>query len=162
MTCIALRRTLEKNQQEQMCAEGTFSFVMPASIAQLLKGTFRVIRDLKNRWMHVGEYLLEIAAHFILVYEYLLEAVRTRFQHVRERDGHWCKVPGCSRPAKQTHHLVFRSHGGSNAGWNLISVCAVHHLHGIHDGRMSVSGRAPDELVWKFGLRRSSAQTAVP
>jgi hypothetical protein len=34
----------------------------------------------------------------------------------------------------------------------LISLCAAHHLHG---GRMRVTGAAPDELVWEFGLRRS-------
>jgi hypothetical protein len=43
-----------------------------------------------------------------------------------------------------------------------LSLCAAHHLHGIHGGRIRVFGRAPDGLVWEFGLRRSYAQTAVP
>jgi hypothetical protein len=34
---------------------------------------------------------------------------------------------------------------------NLTSVCAVHHLRGIHRGLLRVSGTAPDHLVWEMG-----------
>lgn len=71
-------------------------------------------------------------------------------------------MPGCSRPAVHAHHIKARSQGGSDDEWNLVSLCAAHHLHGIHGGRIRVFGRAPDGLVWEFGLRRSYAQTAVP
>jgi hypothetical protein len=60
------------------------------------------------------------------------------------------------------HHIEFRAHGGSDDPANLISLCAAHHLFGIHEERMNVSGTAPDKLVWTFGLRRSWAHTAVP
>jgi len=49
-----------------------------------------------------------------------------------------------------------RSQGGTDDEWNLISVCAVHHLRGIHMGRLRVTGRAPDELRWEV------VETATP
>src|SRR5439155_24209322 len=69
---------------------------------------------------------------------------------------------GCSRPAAHLHHIEYRAHGGSNDESNLLCLCAAHHLFGIHDERMRVTGKAPDELVWEFGLRRGWTQTAVP
>ncbi|HZR08223.1 MAG TPA: hypothetical protein VFA79_06550, partial [Myxococcales bacterium] len=38
---------------------------------------------------------------------------------------------------------------------NLVSICAAHHLRGIHGGLLRVTGSAPDGLVWEFGLKRS-------
>jgi len=35
--------------------------------------------------------------------------------------------------------------------WNRISLCAAHHLNGVHMGWIKVSGTAPDELRWKLG-----------
>ena len=64
----------------------------------------------------------------------------------RERDRHCCQVPGCSRPSVHAHHIKARSQRGTDDEWNLVSLCAAHHLHGIH---------------WEFDLRRSYAATAV-
>jgi len=68
---------------------------------------------------------------------------------VLERDGWRCTNPGCSRPAAHVHHIEFRSHGGSDEESNLTSVCAAHHLRGIHMGRLRVSGKAQDGLRWE-------------
>jgi hypothetical protein len=86
----------------------------------------------------------------------------TKRNRVFARDRHRCLVQGCSRAAVHGHHIEFASQGGSDDDWNKISLCAAHHLFGIHEGRMRVTGRAPDALVWEFGLRRSWAHTAVP
>jgi hypothetical protein len=86
----------------------------------------------------------------------------TKRNRILARDRHRCQVPGCSRPAAHRHHIEYRSHGGSDDDSNQICLCAAHHLFGIHEGRMRVTGKAPDVLVWEFGLRRSWAQTAVP
>jgi len=50
------------------------------------------------------------------------------------------------------HHIVFRSAGGSDDPSNLVSLCATHHLRGVHMGRLRVWGRAPDELHWELGV----------
>jgi len=70
------------------------------------------------------------------------------------RDRHRCQVPGCSRPAAHVHHIEYRAHGCNNDESNLLCLCAAHHLFGIHENRMQVTGKAPHELVWEFGLRR--------
>lgn len=78
------------------------------------------------------------------------------------RDRYRCQVPGCSRAAAHAHHIEHRSQGGSDDESNLLCLCAAHHLFGIHEERMRVTGTAPDKLIWEFGLRRSWAATAVP
>ena len=37
---------------------------------------------------------------------------------------------------------------------NLTSLCATHHLQGVHKGRIRVTGCAPDRLVWEV-VRKS-------
>jgi hypothetical protein len=45
---------------------------------------------------------------------------------------------------------VFRSRGGRDAPANLVSLCAAHHLHGIHAGHLRVHGEAPHALTWEL------------
>lgn len=72
-----------------------------------------------------------------------------------ERDRWRCTVPGCSsRRNLQDHHVLYRSHGGTNARDNRTTVCAAHHLHGIHAGTIRASGRAPSGIVWELGCSR--------
>jgi HNH endonuclease len=63
-------------------------------------------------------------------------------------------VRGCSRAAAHVHHVTYRSAGGGDDLANLVSLCAAHHLHGVHMGFIRVSGKAPDELHWELGRRR--------
>src|SRR5438477_450416 len=70
------------------------------------------------------------------------------------RDGWRCAVPACtSRRNLHDHHLLFRSRGGGNARDNRITVCAWHHLRGIHQGRVRAWGTAPDAVTWELGTR---------
>jgi len=69
------------------------------------------------------------------------------------RDGWRCAVPVCTaRRELQDHHLVFRSRGGDNGRENRITVCAWHHLHGIHGGRVRAWGEAPAGITWEIGV----------
>jgi hypothetical protein len=36
---------------------------------------------------------------------------------------------------------------------NRITVCAWHHLRGIHQGRVRAWGTAPDTITWQLGCR---------
>jgi len=162
MTCIELREALAVNAEEQMCARGTFTLTAPPDIFDLLKDTLRMARALAKRSISLGMCLVEMAAHFVAVWKAHVKEKMTQRNRIFARDGHRCRVPGCSRPAVHQHHIEFSSQGGSNDDSNKLSLCAAHHLFGIHDRRMRVTGKAPDELVWEFGLRRSWAETAVP
>lgn len=44
---------------------------------------------------------------------------------VRKRDGGRCRA--CGQPGTHAHHLVYRSHGGSDEPRNLIWTCAACH-----------------------------------
>ena len=155
MTCVALRRAMQHEEEEQMCARGTFNLWMTVSAAEAVKAAFRAARAAAKRWLSAVECLVAMAAHFVESWRAHLKRANTVQQRVRERDGHLCQVPGCSRAAVHAHHIIPLSQGGTDDPENLISLCAAHHLHGIHGGRIRVTGTAPDNLAWQFGLRRS-------
>jgi len=70
------------------------------------------------------------------------------------RDGWRCAVPVCrARRELHDHHVVFRSRGGGNARENRITLCAWHHLRGVHAGRVRAEGEAPDGITWEIGVR---------
>jgi hypothetical protein len=91
--------------------------------------------------------------------EALLEHARAEWmRQPRHRDpifarDRWrCAVPICtSRRNLHDHHVVFRSRGGGNARENRITLCAWHHLRGIHGGRLRAEGEAPDGITWEIG-----------
>ena len=77
------------------------------------------------------------------------------------RDGYRCAVPGCmSRRNLQDHHIDFRSHGGSDALGNRITLCAFHHHRGVHAGFLRICGSAPDGLVFELGVRAGAPPLA--
>jgi hypothetical protein len=82
---------------------------------------------------------------------------RVRAAHrVFERDGWRCTVPGCSSYRElHDHHIRFRSAGGSDAESNRTTLCAWHHLRGVHAGpaRLRLRGKAPRHLRFELGLR---------
>ena len=70
------------------------------------------------------------------------------------RDGWRCAVPGCtSLQNLHDHHIRFRSAGGGDALDNRVTLCAFHHLRGVHAGLLRCVGRAPDGLRWEMGIR---------
>jgi hypothetical protein len=91
-----------------------------------------------------------MAAHFVETWKPALTQANTVQRRVLERDRWSCQVPGCSRPAAHVHHIEFRSAGGSDDPSNLVSLCAAHHLRGVHMGRLRVGGKAPDGLRWEL------------
>jgi hypothetical protein len=73
---------------------------------------------------------------------------------IMERDGWRCLVPGCSsRRNLHVHHIVSRSQGGGDEESNLVTLCVFHHLRGVHGGTVEITGKAPDDLVFKLGVR---------
>jgi 5-methylcytosine-specific restriction endonuclease McrA len=59
------------------------------------------------------------------VWKPLLAERNTPQKQVLARDRGFCQVPGCSRAATQAHHIEYRSAGGADEPWNLISLCAL-------------------------------------
>ncbi|CAG0956900.1 hypothetical protein MYXO_00536 [Myxococcaceae bacterium] len=70
------------------------------------------------------------------------------------RDGFRCTTPACSaRRNLQSHHIVFRSQGGTDDPGNRTTLCAFHHLRGIHARTVSCRGHAPETLEFALGIR---------
>ena len=71
------------------------------------------------------------------------EAPHRREHRIQARDGWQCAMPHCrSRSGLHGHHIRFRSHGGPDDDWNLITLCAgCHRL--LHDGKVAIRGTAP-------------------
>jgi 5-methylcytosine-specific restriction endonuclease McrA len=70
------------------------------------------------------------------------------------RDGFACSNPVCTaRSNLHAHHIVFRSHGGSDDPHNRTVLCAGCHrlLHVVRS--LGVQGRAPMGLSWRIGDR---------
>jgi hypothetical protein len=150
LTCIALTRAAAEQAEAQLCAEGAWDFRLPAPVAMLLHDALRAARQVAGRWITAEEALGRVAEHYLLTWKVAARQRSTIQRRVLDRDRGWCQVPGCSRAAQQVHHVEFRSHLGATVEENLVSLCAAHHLHGIHAGHLRVTGRAPDRLRWGF------------
>ena len=74
--------------------------------------------------------------------------------NVFTRDRFLCMAPGCpKRGDLHGHHMEYRSHGGSNHPWNLLTLCFMDHKYEVHAGHAKLSGRAPQALLWHLGCR---------
>jgi hypothetical protein len=148
LTCVALRRELEAGEETQMCEAGEVAWRLPARVAALLHAAVQAAREAAGTWLGAGEALARVADHFVETWEHERPRARTPGQRAIARDGGLCTAPGCSRPAVHSHHVVFRSRGGTDDPKNRTSLCAAHHLHGVHGGWLRVEGEAPHGLVW--------------
>jgi hypothetical protein len=150
LTCVALRRRLEGERERQLRARRKLSVPLPRRVAVLLAAACERIRQLSGCAYSVGKCLGILAWHFIQTWKDALPR-RTGSQRVRERDGGHCTVPGCSHRSAHSHHVEYRSQGGSLSDDNQTGACGYHHLDCIHRGHLHVSGLAPDGLTWKVG-----------
>jgi hypothetical protein len=151
LTRVELATALDDREETQMRAARLLGARVPERVALLLQAAFRAAREVEGRLIGDGACLVRVARHFLETWRAHVKKARTRSQKVRERDLGRCQVPGCSRRACHAHHIVPRSRGGSDEPWNLVALCALHHLIGIHAGYIRVRGHAPDGLVWEMG-----------
>jgi hypothetical protein len=74
------------------------------------------------------------------------------------RDHGRCQVPGCrSTRFLHIHHVRPRSEGGGHEMWNLILLCGAHHRL-VHEGAITLTGRAPGELVFRHETYRGMSE----
>jgi hypothetical protein len=118
------------------------------------------LRAETNRPVSEGHAFAAMLDHALATWT-LRDPSKPRPDPVFERDGYLCAVPGCSsRMSFHDHHVVFRSHQGSDDLENLLTLCAFHHQRCLHAGRMRVTGTAPDGLLFELGLRGDGAPLA--
>jgi hypothetical protein len=122
------------------------TFTAPVSVVGLLHTAIGAFRDRSDPpWKGLEKLLLNVTAEW--------ERQPRHPDPVFARDGWRCAVPACSsRRNLHDHHIVFRSHGGGNERDNRVSVCAWHHLRGLHARRVRAWGKAPDDITWEVGV----------
>ena len=150
LTCIALRRALEHDEERQLRARRQLRAPLPLRLAAHLAGILHAIRRAAGEVASAASCLGLMALHFLETWGDSAPR-RTPSRKARERDGGHCQVPGCSRGAAHAHHLTFRSQGGGDEMENRLGLCPYHHLRCIHGGFLRVTGRAPDGLRWFLG-----------
>jgi len=142
----------------RVCQEDTCLFFhAPQSVARLFLSVLctvrRRIEAQTGRLPTEGEGFEAMLDHVIDVwggYGRRLPAAHRVF----ERDGWRCTVPGCSSLANlHDHHIVYRSAGGSDDLLNRTTLCAWHHLRGVHGGVVRCVGKAPSDLRFELGVR---------
>lgn len=141
-----------------------FFFRAPADVAQLFRAVVCTVRrrlsGTTGRLPSEGEAVGAMFDHAFEVWG----ALRKRSERRRpfERDGWRCAVPGCTSYRNlQDHHIVFRSRRGSHTLENRLTLCAAHHLRGVHTWLMRCTGRAPHRLRFELGVRRGQPPLAV-
>jgi hypothetical protein len=134
-----------------------YIFAAPRDVARLFRAVACSVRRALER--RVGRAVTEGDA-VEWMFDHAFETwgandPRVRREHrVFERDGWRCTVPGCSSYRNlHDHHVVFRSAGGSDDPANRTTLCAFHHLRGVHAGRVRCLGEAPAGLRFELGLR---------
>jgi hypothetical protein len=132
-------------------------FIAPRDVARLFRAVLCTVRRRIER--ETGRLPTEGQA-FEVMLEHVFAAwgaqnERVRREHrVFDRDGWRCTVPGCSsRRNLHDHHIVFRAVGGNNELGNRTTLCAWHHLRGVHAGIVRCVGDAPDQLRFDLGVR---------
>lgn len=141
-----------------------FFFRAPVDVARLFRAVVCTVR--RRLAAQLGRLPSEGEA-CDAIFEHVFDAwgVRERVRQTRRvfaRDGWRCTAPGCSSMRNlQDHHIVFRAHGGSHELWNRTTLCAWHHLRGVHKGIVRCRGRAPDALRFELGVRPGMPPLAV-
>jgi hypothetical protein len=143
----------------------TARFIGPAEVVQLFRAVLctvrRRIEKETGRMPTEGQALGVILDHVFECWGIGTGKVDPRHQ-VFERDGWLCTVPGCTSMRNlHSHHIRFRSAGGAHGPENRTSLCAFHHLRGVHAGRLRCTGRAPDGLTWQMGVRPGAPPLAT-
>jgi hypothetical protein len=139
---------------EESCSVRFFG---PADVVQLFRALLctvrrRMERD-KGQLPTSGEALGVMLDHVLSSWGALDGKLAARHK-VFARDGWRCSAPGCtSMQNLHDHHIRFRSAGGPDALENRITLCAFHHLRGVHAGLLRCVGRAPDGMRWDMGIR---------
>ena len=128
--------------------DADITFAAPPSVVALFRGALDAFRPAgAPLWKGCEKVLEHVCGEW--------ESQPRHRDTVFARDGWRCAVPACtSRANLHDHHVLYRSAGGDNSRENRVTVCAWHHLRGIHLGRIRAHGMAPHAIIWEIGLRR--------
>jgi len=118
---------------------------LPPSVQWKVDAHAKVIRQLqslmpiKKLVLEAGNFDMHKMKNPDITNEQYQQGVQYGFENVKAyvlaRDGYQCQCgqKGCS-VRLEVHHIVFRSHGGTDSPENLITLCSKHHKT-LHEGK---------------------------
>ncbi|MGV8119774.1 MAG: HNH endonuclease [Candidatus Xenobiia bacterium LiM19] len=113
--------------------------------------TVEEVNESPMRYVGYAEgFLVALLQDYLLTERIHLKVSRN--YAILKRDHFQCQVPGCKcRRNLQVHHIIWRSKGGCDEEWNLITMCKVCHKHILHDlMALKIEGTAPHNLTFTF------------
>jgi len=131
----------------------TLTVWVEPDVATMVRAALRKLRERMGEHLTDGECL-----HFMLLmvsraHVWGLPQHDTLTWRVYQRDGWLCQSPGCrSIGPLHAHHIWWRSAGGPDEPWNLISLCEPCHRMVHAKAMVIVLGRGPEDHVFLFGL----------
>jgi hypothetical protein len=129
-------------------------FNAPSDVAHLFRAVLCTVQRRLEGPATRGEAFGAMLGHCLEVWARGEPGARRRHR-VFERDGWRCTAPGCSSLRNlHDHHIVYRSAGGGDDLGNRTTLCAWHHLRGVHAGVLRCTGRAPGRLRFDLGVGR--------
>jgi hypothetical protein len=146
----------------QLAERGRLTIRATSDVARLFRAVLctlrRAIERETGRLPDEAEAFEAMLAHALESWgvedPWLKRNMSRKYRAVLDRDGWRCVFPGCtSQRNLHVHHIRFRSAGGGDEAENLTTLCAFHHLRGVHGGTVSVQGSSPDGLEFALGLR---------
>jgi hypothetical protein len=162
LVAIRLRETWDEAPRQTFALrrrEIRIHWVLPAEVAEDLD---QAVDALRSRQMRVPRPAMPVWVALVQIFEPVAAIWNSHdpgaepvWRRILERDDYLCATPGCTRRGTLVvHHVWFRSHGGCDRAWNLVTLCHACHAHLVHEGRIRVRGRAPGSLRWEVGGRR--------
>jgi hypothetical protein len=125
-------------------------WVGPADATRLFRATLctvrRRIERVTGRLPSEGDALDAMLDHVIVAWDGDPAKRVPKALRVLARDGFRCSAPGCTSYRNlHIHHIRYRSHGGSDDESNCTTLCAWHHLRGVHGGVLRCAARHPTD-----------------
>jgi hypothetical protein len=125
---------------------------VPKDVAEHFGAVGARVRGVLGPLADAGACLTWMLRRFAAVHWNDEVAKLVRRHEVQELAGWLCASPHCrARSRFEEHHVVWRSHGGFDEIANLANECWGCHHRLIHENRMTVTGRAPDDLLHVLG-----------
>jgi len=150
------------DERHTSAPSATVRFTAELEVAQLWRETVALCRSLHGRRLAEWHCADRFVDAFFAEWERKDPYGAVLAHKVMARDGYRCTVPGCrSRRGLHAHHISWRSRGGNDEMSNLTTVCSTHHLHGLHEAWVEVTGEAPHNLTWRLGVVANDALWTV-
>ena len=156
-----LERAVRRHAGQGSGGYATVTISMPSEVLEMWNEAYELAERMSGTELEKWQVLEPTLAEFLGTHlpgdvsggeveledeKALPEAVRNA---VLERDEWRCAFPGCTmRKMLDIHHIVFRSHGGSDEPANLVCLCRTHHGL-VHRGICKITGSVGVDLEFE-------------